>query len=414
MKLANNFFFYLLCLLPLIFITGPFLTDLSLSLIGIYFIVNRCIQKDFSFLRNKIFILLASFYFWLIITGFFSKNYINSLFSNEAVIFYFRYFFFIFGVALLLEQNICRLKIVFIYLVAVFFLVLFDSYFQFFNGTNIFGYEKYDLNRVTSFFKDETILGQYLAKIFPIIIVLYLMLYNYDHKSFYFYLVSATIVLLIIFISGERLSFALISLFMISLAVYEHQKLKIYIFYFIFLLFTLFILYQNIDFIEFRVNQTFNQISQTYISYLPYTPDHEKHYLSAIKMFLHKPILGVGPAMFEYSCSKLIYFVREGCASHPHNYYVQLLAETGIIGFLFLFTIFVSLIREVLTILFYKKYTIDNLKRYVVYITIIFLILPIVPHNDFYNNHLNFLLFYPVGYFLFLLNQKELRTKNII
>ena len=38
------------------------------------------------------------------------------------------------------------------------------------------------------------------------------------------------------------------------------------------------------------------------------------------------------------------------CMTHPHNFYIQLLAETGIIGFLFLFSALVMYLYSFKTI----------------------------------------------------------------
>ena len=57
-------------------------------------------------------------------------------------------------------------------------------------------------------------------------------------------------------------------------------------------------------------------------------------------MFLSNPLFGVGPKNFRMLCNDEKYFVKHGCSTHPHNTYVQLLSETGIVGFIPIISIF--------------------------------------------------------------------------
>ena len=70
-------------------------------------------------------------------------------------------------------------------------------------------------------------------------------------------------------------------------------------------------------------------------------------------MFEYKPIFGHGPKMFRVICKDEKYATGVSpCMTHPHNFYLQLLAETGIIGFLFLF----SALAYFLYISFFSKF----------------------------------------------------------
>ena len=77
------------------------------------------------------------------------------------------------------------------------------------------------------------------------------------------------------------------------------------------------------------------------------------HYLTALEMFKEKPVIGYGYNSFRQECKRFHYInshsVKNRCSTHPHNYIIQLLAETGIIGLilylLFLMSIFIKSIK---------------------------------------------------------------------
>ena len=50
--------------------------------------------------------------------------------------------------------------------------------------------------------------------------------------------------------------------------------------------------------------------------------------------FWESPWVGIGAGNFRYLCSEIIGALPLECRIHPHNFYIQLLAETGLIGFI--------------------------------------------------------------------------------
>ena len=75
-----------------------------------------------------------------------------------------------------------------------------------------------------------------------------------------------------------------------------------------------------------------------------FSPIHNDHIRTAYNMFKDKPIFGHGPKMFRVICKDEKYAVgRFPCSTHPHNFYIQILAELGIVGFLFILTFFLYL-----------------------------------------------------------------------
>ena len=94
--------------------------------------------------------------------------------------------------------------------------------------------------------------------------------------------------------------------------------------------------------------ETIEEIKQTKFKYIIHTPAHEPMYNSSIKMFRDSPLFGQGPGMFEVACHYNKFFEENSCNTHPHNHYIQALAEIGIFGFSFIFIflfLFYSLIK---------------------------------------------------------------------
>ena len=56
-------------LLPLFLITGPFLSDLSLSLISILYLIYCIKEKNYSFFKTKFFLIFLFFYLYILINS---------------------------------------------------------------------------------------------------------------------------------------------------------------------------------------------------------------------------------------------------------------------------------------------------------------------------------------------------------
>ena len=168
---------------------------------------------------------------------------------------------------------------------------------------------------------------------------------------------------------------------------------------------------------ERMIDHTFNQLEDTKFKMLPYSQHHERIYISALKMFYDKPLFGVGTNLFEYECKKEKYMYKtRSCSSHPHNYYIQLLAELGVIGFLFIFIFLIFLSFLVLKQFYFNLINRKNstiiFNDFVVILSLIVFYFPLVPNMSLYNNWNNIMIMIPLSLLMNALYYKNNLIKN--
>ena len=135
-----------------------------------------------------------------------------------------------------------------------------------------------------------------------------------------------------------------------------------------------------------------------------FTKVHDSHYRTAYKMFKAKPILGHGPKMFRVKCKDEKYATGMfPCSTHPHNFYIQLLAETGIVGFLFLFSalayIIYTALRQFKSIILKEKRPLSDYQVCLL-AGILITVWPLSPNGNFFNNWLMIVYSLSVGFYL--------------
>ena len=337
--------------------------------------------------------------------------------TQGGSIFYFRYIFFVFSIWYLIECNKNLIQILLITIGLCLFILTVDSLFEYFNGHNIFNFEQQSAWRVSSIFKDESILGRYVGffSAFGYILIHYKK--NLSRKDIIFSYLILFSGLIVAYLSGERTAFFQLSLFILIVffILDLKNKLRLLISFIISMIILFSILHINPSVNNKMINQTFNQISNSEFKYLPFSNHHFNHLKSAYKMFIDKPVFGVGTNLFRFKCEEKKYFIERGslkeinpCSTHPHNYYFQILSENGLVGISFLvffyFFIFFIFFKNSI-ILFYKK----GSKKIIQNKTMICILLlvhwfPIIPHMSFFNNWYNVLLMFPLGFFLKDLN----------
>lgn len=350
----NNNYKYdqILYLLPFLFlftvissVIGTGILNITIVIFDLLFLIFYFFnKKKINFGFNKVIILITLLFFLLNLI--FSTKFEASMYGILGI---FKHFiFFIGGYFLLqLDKNLFNkfIKLTFI----VFIFVLIDTLIQYTFGKDIFGYPSFGAHdgRLSGPFGDELVVGSFLSKLLFISIIFFSKNYTYKIYDMFFLLISV----FIIFLTNERSAafMALLSSFIYIFFRFKSFKIKVTFFVSIFL-----ILISLINIPNFKtkyVTRTLSQfgiIESKWEKYDNFLDSHwGAHYLTSVSIFKNYPLFGSGLKTFRYECQKMEYekinskSADSRCSTHPHNFYLEVLSDTGAIGFLlFLYLIF--------------------------------------------------------------------------
>ncbi len=121
---------------------------------------------------------------------------------------------------------------------------------------------------------------------------------------------------------------------------------------------------------------------------------------NAILIAKNNIVFGTGLKTFRNMCFGKIYeFSNSNCSTHPHNYYLEIISELGVIGII-LFLIFIILI-------FNKKFIIENKKyKTLLILFLVCFLFPFQTTGSFFNNYNSFIFFFILSNYFYLSNNR--------
>ena len=250
---------------------------------------------------------------------------------------------------------------------------------------------------------DDLVPGNYLAKVgLPVIVfstTLFLSLKGF--KS----LLPGGCCLLIIgmtMMTGERINF-FIALFAALLAIFVWETSWKKRFFYITVVSAIPILIFAI------IPSTFDRFAISFFNQLPIykgSPYYDAM-APAWLIFQQFPTLGIGPGNFRYLCADLIQpGLGYPCHNHPHNFYLQILSETGYLGFVSV----VIFIGSIIVKCFGARATNRHVLYSVAWVIPFALFWPIRSSADFFGQWNNIFLWSAVALALAVVHSK---SKNI-
>ena len=395
----SKYLSYLFFLLPLSLVTGPLLSDLIVSTIAIVFIFIIYKEIDISYIKDKKVILFIVFWIYLTIRAFFSTNTLESLIPS---FFYFRFGLFVLATVYFIkkipnfEKNFTKF---------LFFTILFvsaDAYFQIIFGYNFLGFENKVADRVSGLFGDEYILGSYLVRLCPLLLALIIDKIEFNIKNTISLFLFFCFYNLLVFYTAERTAFILNLVFLgLLIIIVKKIRFKLLSILLISIIPIFVAIKSDKSLYERMVLQTYNEVFKDNKIRI-FTEGHQNHIKSALKMFKDNKLFGHGVKNYRVLCREPKYFEKiTSCSTHPHNTFSQLLAETGLFGFFFVFSIFVFVCKEILMSIIksFTKEKIDNQKA-IISILIFINLFPFSPSGSFFNNWLSIVYFLPLGFYI--------------
>ncbi len=376
-----------LSILPIIFFWGNGVGNTLVIIIDFLFLYILIKNKNLHFLNNHNFYILLFFWFILLANLIFSINLENSLDRSLGFV---RYIFLIFAIQYFMRSENKNLKYFILKSWLFFmFIISFDLIFEIIYGSNTLGFYNLMPGRLSGFFDQELKIGNLYSSFYLIVLSFILSfkltnlrlkkkrLKKLNYKSLYFLIIFFIIIsffigersnfikviiistLFIFFVSDKWIKSAkIISIaILISIAVISSSKNLHWRYWDAFLRP---IIHSPVQFIE----------KSYYII----------HYKSALQVFKNHKLFGVGLKNYRKEVVKEEY--PDLASIHPHQVHFEILAELGIIGYLFFIAFFlITIFKSIKSYLETKDiFILSGL----LYVTVS--LIPILPSGSFFTS----------------------------
>lgn len=386
--IKKDYFLLLFYLIPISIVFGPSISLLNIILIDLSFLFF-VIKFRLNLFNNQAFKLISILYFYLIFNSLIAINHEITLSRNIGFI-----RFIIFFVSINYIFKFFDTKKIFYFWGFIILFFSFDVFLEFFSGSNLLGWGASEINgvpqahsdRIVSFFKDEPVAGAFLS---GFILIIFGFLIDNPKISKVVPLIFLLFTSAAILLTGERSNsikiFIAIFFFIILL---NSIKAKTKLIIFLTILLILAFSFNQSNYIKKRYYNQFLFHFSSLENFKKYLNESNYFilYKSGINVFKNYPILGVGNKNYRIeTCNNFSDKINQKnyiCQTHPHQIYIELLSEHGVIGSIILLGILFSLMFKILQ-------NIRKSKNYIqigsfLYILISFI--PLLPSGSFFSD----------------------------
>ena len=421
----KNYLNFLIALIPFSFIAGNLIINLNILIfvLSVLFIFKKDIFQIKLYLIDKIIIF---FFLFVLFTGILNDIYFfiydlypKGINTTLKSIFFFKYLALYFSLRYLVEKDLVELKYFLISCTFCSIFVCLDIFYQFYFGEDIFGFQGIE-RKLSGPFGDELIAGGYIQRFSIFAFFTLILFFKKKIRISYKILMPALFIIFFIgiILSGNRMPLVifLMTLFLILLFA---KNLRKYLLVFSFgIPLVLFILYNYNEATKKNFTDFYYQIynSITIIKKNDFENEDMPLYLREFSTFYDTWLLnryvGGGIKNFRWYCHhrKPGINLKSGfiCNMHPHNYYLEILTDTGLFGFLIVITIFLLTIHKA----FLKKYfssSLSDKNKIVIPFLFLFIaeIFPLKSTGSFFTTGNSTYLFLILGILLGLMNKNK-------